>query len=184
METEQAKFEGWAIVEMMGHQREIGYVTTEAYGVAVLFRIDVPEIPAYEFILKRPEYGSDGLGGERYLPVGTKVQREGTQGRSRLVSPAALYAMNPCTQDAAVAALKAASSRPLICIELPKERLLAIPGENVAAEEEGVCTECGASPGEWHEESCSKFKDDLQQADGEDSVEHADEVPEKDDAGA
>lgn len=37
METEQAKFEGWAIVEMMGHRREIGHVTTEAYGVAVLF---------------------------------------------------------------------------------------------------------------------------------------------------
>ena len=150
METEQAKFEGWAIVEMMGHQREIGYVTTEAYGVAVLFRIDVPEIPAYEFVLKRPEYGSDGLGGERYLPVGTKVQRQGTPGRSRLVSPAALYAMNPCTHEAAVAALKAASSRPLVCIELPKERLLAIPEVN-------RCNECGVPNGSEHTESCRHF---------------------------
>src|SRR6185503_17566110 len=31
-EPSQANFEGWAIVEMMGHQREIGFVTTQAFG--------------------------------------------------------------------------------------------------------------------------------------------------------
>lgn len=31
-EQQQAKFDGWAIVDVMGHQRYAGYVTTEAYG--------------------------------------------------------------------------------------------------------------------------------------------------------
>lgn len=48
-EVEQAKFEGWAIVEMMGHRQEVGYVTTEAYGQAVLFRVDSPDIPERDY---------------------------------------------------------------------------------------------------------------------------------------
>ena len=31
-EAKQAAFEGWAVVELMGHQKEVGFVTTE--GVA------------------------------------------------------------------------------------------------------------------------------------------------------
>ena len=45
-QVNQAKFEGWARVEVMGHQSHTGFVTTEAYGQAVMFRIDTPEIPA------------------------------------------------------------------------------------------------------------------------------------------
>jgi hypothetical protein len=30
-EQKQAAFDGWAIVDVMGHQRYVGYVTTEAY---------------------------------------------------------------------------------------------------------------------------------------------------------
>jgi hypothetical protein len=123
VETEQAKFEGWAIVEMMGHQREIGYVTTEAYGVAVLFRVDVPELAPCEYVLKRPEYGQVNGAAEKYMPAGTKVQREGRSARSRLVSPAAVYAINPCTEEAAREMLLAQTYRKLICLELPQKQL-------------------------------------------------------------
>ncbi|GEM_PF-2856323 len=56
MEAKAAAFEGWAVVEMFGHAKEIGFVTTEAYGSAVLFRVDTPELPEREFILESPEY--------------------------------------------------------------------------------------------------------------------------------
>jgi hypothetical protein len=56
VEVKQAAFEGWAVVEMMGHRKEIGYVTTQAFGQAVLFRVDIPELPDREFVLTRPEY--------------------------------------------------------------------------------------------------------------------------------
>lgn len=54
MEEQQAKFEGWAVVEIMGHQKEIGYVTTQYFGPAGLFRVDRPELPEREFELRRP----------------------------------------------------------------------------------------------------------------------------------
>lgn len=31
MSEEQSKFNGWAVVEIMGHNREIGFVTTEYF---------------------------------------------------------------------------------------------------------------------------------------------------------
>jgi len=51
----QAKFEGWAVVEIMGHNREIGFVTTEYFGGPALFRVDQPEFPEreYEYPLER-----------------------------------------------------------------------------------------------------------------------------------
>ena len=42
----QAEFKGWAKVEVMGRQSHVGYVETQAFGGAVLFRINHPEIAA------------------------------------------------------------------------------------------------------------------------------------------
>lgn len=124
-ESVQANFEGFAIIELMGHQQEIGYVTTQAFGQAVLFRVDTPELPEREYTLESPEY----VGG-RFAPKGTKVQRSGSPARSRLVSPGALYAINPCTEEAARAALERLTSRPLILLELPPGAALGPAEQN------------------------------------------------------
>lgn len=120
-EFKQSQFTGWAIVEMMGHRREIGYVTTEHYGQASLFRVDTPEIPERDFVLERPEYARTDDGDTRYCPIGTKVRRYGIAARSCLVAPGSLYALNPCTQEAALAAIERNLARPLIALELPPE---------------------------------------------------------------
>lgn len=114
-EVQQSAFEGWAIVEMMGHRKEIGHVTTEAFGPVVLFRVDTPELPEREEVLRRSEY----CGGE-HLPVGAKVRRQRVAGRSCLVAPGSLYALNPCTEEAALAAIEASTTRPLMLLELPE----------------------------------------------------------------
>ena len=121
MENEQAKFTGWAIVEMMGHQREAGYVTTESYGQAVLFRVDVPELPERDYILERPAWDIDNI----YLAAGSKVRRGSCGARSRLISPAAVYAINPCTEAAARKAIESSIVPRLLLLEAPKERQLA-----------------------------------------------------------
>ena len=122
MEQQQAKFEGWALVEMMGHQREIGFVTTEYFGPAALFRVDAPEIPERETELKRPEYLSDPATGRTTLcPKGTKVRRGAIPAKTRLVAPGAIYALNPCTEEMAKAAIEDAVPRPILALELPKE---------------------------------------------------------------
>lgn len=80
-QVEQSKFTGWAIVEMMGHRKEIGYVTTQAFGQAVMFRVDTPELPEREFILKQPAYANVSQDTRRWCPEGTKVKRAAVRPR-------------------------------------------------------------------------------------------------------
>lgn len=109
-ETQQAQFDGWAILDVLGHQRYVGYVTTEAYGAAVLFRIDVPALEARERVTKRPGYGSDG----QYWPAGTTVKEGAVEGYTKLVGAGSIYTITPCTKDAALKAVEDAQPRPLM----------------------------------------------------------------------
>jgi hypothetical protein len=123
-EQAQARFDGWGIVEMMGHQREIGYVTTENYGAASLFRIDTPELPEREIKLRRQQYvkrEEDGQEVMFYAPRGSTVRIAGTPGRSRLIGVGSIYAINPCTEAAAFAALDEMIERPMLLLSLPEE---------------------------------------------------------------
>ena len=134
MET-PATFEGWAIIELFGHQREVGFVTSVYFGTACLFRIDVPEMPARDFELKRPEYVND-----EWIQAGAKVRREAFPARSRLVGPSAIYALNPCTEESARIALEELAPRKLILLEVPKSPNPAmLPGESMTP----ICEDCG-----------------------------------------
>ena len=125
MEQQTSKFEGWAVVELFGHSREAGFVTTEYFGSGALFRVEVPPLPEREVTLTRPEWINNELAG-----VGSKIQRSGSEGRTRFIGPGAVYAMNPCTQDAAMKAIEAMTSRDVKVIELVRPKSLALPGED------------------------------------------------------
>lgn len=130
VEVKQASFEGWAIVEMMGHRKEIGFVTTQAFGPAVLFRCDTPELPEREFVLNSPEYASIDGTTRQWCPAGTKVKRAAVPARSCLIAPGSLYAMNPCSEEAARTAIERNIARPLIALEIPTNALLPAPEED------------------------------------------------------
>lgn len=117
--TNQSSFSGWALVELFGHQREAGYVTTQYFGDKAMFQIDVPEIDAREETLTAPRY-IDGV----FAPVGTVVSRGAIPGRSRLLGPGALYAINPATEEAVKAAISASERRELKVISLPEGKQL------------------------------------------------------------
>ena len=125
-EQQQNTFSGWAIVEMMGHRREIGYVTTEHYGAASLFRVDSPEFEEREFELERPQYVE-----ERMVPAGSKVKRQAVPARSCLVGPGSIYALNPCTEETARKAIERSIDRPLILLSVPER--VQIPAGDIDA---------------------------------------------------
>jgi hypothetical protein len=141
MDQAQAKFEGWAVVEMMGHQREIGFVTTEYFGGAALFRVDSPEIPEREYVLERPEH-TRHEGRYVTLPVGSTVKRTSIPAKSRLVSPAALYALNPCTEETARKAIEEMVPRALIVLHIAESQK-TLPGAQGDPFGQDICEECG-----------------------------------------
>ncbi len=153
----EGKFEGWAIVELFGHQREVGFVTTQVFGAAVLFRIDTPELPEREYSLERPEQVKHE-GVYKWATVGSKVKREGVPAKTKLVGPSAIYAMTPCTEQTARMAIERSIQPPLILLELAAPPLLEAkwPSENSERDEgERCCSECGATPEEEHDIGCS-----------------------------
>jgi hypothetical protein len=125
-------FEGWAVVELFGHGKAIGFVTTEYFGNACLFRCDTPERATREYVLDKPTYGlSPDCMSEKFLPIGTKVKRQAMPAHSRLIGPASIFALNPVSEEVAMKTLERDSPRPLICLEMPTrgESRPLLPGE-------------------------------------------------------
>ncbi|GEM_PF-1570563 len=125
---QQAKFEGWAVVELFGHAKEAGYLTTQYFGDKAMFQIDVPELKEREYTLERPEW-LEVEGRDQLAPIGTKVRRAGAPGRSRIVSPSAVYAINPSTEALIHKLLDREVPRKLIVLELPKTHQIAASSE-------------------------------------------------------
>lgn len=136
MSEDQATFNGWAKVEVMGHQSHTGYVTTEAYGQAVLFRIDQPEVPEVEETLTSTDWV-----GEQRCPPGTVVKRPKIDAHSVLVGAQSIYRVIPCSEQAAMRAIRDGQRRPLMLVSLPPEKAL---GAAQDAESEAMCPACGA----------------------------------------
>lgn len=44
MSTEQTAFEGWAIVELMGHNTVAGFVSEQTIAGSAMLRVDVPQV--------------------------------------------------------------------------------------------------------------------------------------------
>lgn len=126
MELEkQNEFNGWAKVEINGHNCHIGMVTTQVFGTAVLFRIDQPEIPADERTSDR-----DGYLNGRIIPKRTVIKRGAIPPASVLVGAGSIYRITPCTEAAALKAIEQSVTRPLIPVGLPDIPALPEPEED------------------------------------------------------
>ena len=109
----QSSFNGWARVEVMGHQTHIGHVTTEVFGQAVLFRIDQPRVPETEETLTRAEWI-----GEIYAQPGSVVKRPAIEAVTVLVGSSSIYRIIPCDEGVALRAIRESQRRPLIPVKL------------------------------------------------------------------
>lgn len=69
--SEQTKFEHWALVELMGHQRIVGRVTEQTIAGAAMLRVDVPD--AKGGVAYTRFYGSSAI--YAINPVGEKEAR-------------------------------------------------------------------------------------------------------------
>lgn len=111
-EVNQAEFKGWARVEVMGHQSHIGFVETQAFGQAVLFRIDHPTIEGVEETLIRAEWFDD-----KYLQPGSIVKRADIAAQTVLVGSGSIYRIVPCSEAIALEAIKSSQQRPLFVVK-------------------------------------------------------------------
>lgn len=94
-EQQLATFEGYAIVEIMGHQRVAGYVTTQYFGGTAVFRVVQQEQPPQEIVLESDEW-IDG----KFVYAGSKIRISRPRAET-FVAAASLYRMTPCSEEQA-----------------------------------------------------------------------------------
>lgn len=128
-DPKQGNFSGWAIIEQMGHVTHIGFVESESFGGPVLFRCDTPALPEREYTLTRPEWAAldSSESGREWCPAGSKVKRQGSPAFTKYIGPSSLYAMSPCTEEAAREALERTVHRPIILLEKPPRPAIEAP---------------------------------------------------------
>lgn len=134
-EQAQAGFDSYAIVEIFGHQKYAGYVTTQAFGTAVMFRCDIPGLEERERVSDRAGY-FDG----KYYPAGTTIKEGSTQPYTKLFGVGAIYCITPCTQEACLKAVEEIQPRPLMLVSVPPEKALGPPSDTSDDDE---CPRCG-----------------------------------------
>jgi hypothetical protein len=137
-EQTQANWSGWALLELMGHNHEAGFISTLYFGGVALLQVDVPEIPAREETLSRPQWNDTAL-----LPVGTVIRKEAIPGRTCMLNPSAIYRLNPATEEAVRAAIAASERRAIKVISMPApsaDRTL-LPGGPDEGTEDGSDTD-------------------------------------------
>jgi hypothetical protein len=98
--TDQATYEGWAILELMGHRRLAGYVREQEIAGAAFLRLDVPGDPI----------------------TNIDVESGTTTAATQFYSPQAVYCLTPTTEDTARVVAKLGQPAPVQRWELPAPR--------------------------------------------------------------
>ena len=104
--SQQSKFEGWAIVHVLGHQTYAGHVTTEHFGQTVLFRVVTPAREARTRIAEEGEY----LGGD-YAKAGWRVTESEMPEAVRYIGAGSIYSIEPRSQERVLAEIEEISKR-------------------------------------------------------------------------
>jgi hypothetical protein len=115
--TERPPFEGWAILELMGHRRLGGYVSEATVAGAGFLRIDVP---------------GDDSGADPDSMVA-----------SQFYSPSSVYCLTPVTEAMARAVAARNRPEPVQRWELPAPKAEAVRVETCDYCDEAPCS-CGA----------------------------------------
>jgi hypothetical protein len=87
------ELKSWALVELFGHQRIVGFLSQQTFGTGVLFRVDVPDLIKDEKIVRVGFTRYFGLSSIYSItPISEEIVRrllptiDGTPGEARALS--------------------------------------------------------------------------------------------------
>jgi len=121
---EQSEIQGlpemWAVIELFGHQRAAGKLSTQNLGAAALIRLDVPEVT-------RKERSYD------WSTRKEAIHEITTPAHTRFFGVGAIYSINPCSEETARAELDRIGNPPIVQMELERIKMLKSPPQAVDA---------------------------------------------------
>lgn len=133
---DESEFSGWAVLEIFGHSKEIGYVSTKYFGGPALFRVDQPPLPERKYVLTSAQWIGEKLAG-----VGTEVLREAVPGKTAFVGPSAIFRMTPCSEETAIRAVEELIPAPIKILHLVERKQIPA-AEADYSDGQDRCVEC------------------------------------------
>jgi len=119
---EQSEIQGlpemWAVIELFGHQRAAGKLSTQNIGAVALIRLDVPEVTRKE----------------RSYDWGTRAEvthEVTTPAHTRFFGVGAIYSINPCSEETARAELARIGNPPIVQMEVERMKMLKAPPDAI-----------------------------------------------------
>ena len=94
-DSNQTKFEGYALVEVMGHRRHAGFVTTVFIGTAAFLQVVNEEVPTTQYRLDQ-----DAVVDAEYCYAGSLIE-SGRERREILIGTGSIYAITPISAEQA-----------------------------------------------------------------------------------
>ena len=86
---------GWAMVEIMGHDRISGHISVVPFGAQALLQVQTPDLPAEEATARRTRrYGDWGEYRQEAIPA--------EAGYAKLFSYSALFSITLCSEEQAL----------------------------------------------------------------------------------
>ncbi|HTH42905.1 MAG TPA: hypothetical protein VL498_07055 [Terracidiphilus sp.] len=92
-ESPTTDLKSWALVELFGHQRIVGFLSQQAFGSGVLFRVDVPDLTSSGKVIREGFTRYFGLAAIYSItPISEQMVKEllpgidGTPGEARALS--------------------------------------------------------------------------------------------------
>jgi hypothetical protein len=136
MENDQAQSlpEMWAIVELFGHQKVAGKLSTLNLGAACLIRVTIPEVTR-----KAVRWSEIDGGATRIVEDVISPEHD------RLFGVGAIYSINPCTEKTVRAVLKTMQTAPISSYDMDRMKMLSAgtdaPGVDANQEPSADCAD-------------------------------------------
>jgi hypothetical protein len=96
-DTAPAQFNGWATIEIMGHQQTSGYVQSVAFGSTVMFEVSVPALEPVEQVLDKAMRLNYEL-----VPAGSRI-RISREASKQYIGAGSIYRMTAVDETTALA---------------------------------------------------------------------------------
>lgn len=92
--SEQLQYDGWALVEILGHRKVAGMVTTHYFGATGFFKVVTPEVPETLLTLESPAWLEDGTRALKGAVL--KMSRPASE---IFIGVASVYAFTPIREE-------------------------------------------------------------------------------------
>lgn len=113
VEPQSRSYAGWAIVDVLGHQRFVGYVTTEYFGTTAFFRVLTPERAQRDRVVEQSEWP----GGWGTIHNGSTVTESSEPSSERFIGAGSIYQLTPASKTRVMALLDEIDPRTVIAVK-------------------------------------------------------------------